>query len=108
MDGSQDAEDARHHHGKHENIHKKQFEAFCPTLRDCYLEVEANKRPVNDCIAMAMSGAKERECPAYQASNACMEDRLNSAPECATIGDGQYMQQALQSDECFKNYYCGS
>lgn len=91
---------------QHEAIHVKQLKTFCPKLRDCYLAAEKGKRPVLECIKMAIFGNNERECAAYKVSVPCVENRLKNAKECQFKVNKEYGTRKLASEKCFRNKAC--
>jgi hypothetical protein len=93
---------------QHEAIHVKQLKTFCPKLRDCYLAADKGKRPVMECIKMAVFGMNERECEAYKVSVPCVENRLKNAKECQSKENKNYGIRVLASEKCFRNKNCGS
>jgi hypothetical protein len=92
---------------QHEAVHVKQFKTFCPQLRDCYRAADKGKRPVEDCVKMAIFGTKERECEAYKVSVPCVENRLKNAKECQSKENKDYGIRKLASEKCFRNNNCG-
>jgi hypothetical protein len=92
---------------QHEAVHVKQLKTLCPQLRDCYLAVDKGKRPVMECIKMAVFGMKERECAAYTVSVPCVENRLKSAKECQSKENKIYGTRKLASEKCFRDKNCG-
>jgi hypothetical protein len=93
---------------RHEAVHVKQMEKFCPELRDCYLAADKGKGSALDCAKMAIFGMKERECEAYKVSVPCVEERIKNAKECHTKDNKDYGARKLASEKCFRNKYCGS
>lgn len=92
---------------RHEAIHAKQFGKFCPELRDCYLAADKGRRPVSDCMKMALFGSKQRECEAYKVSVPCVEERLRNARECQSKTNKDYGARKLLSEKCFRDKNCG-
>jgi hypothetical protein len=90
----------------HEAVHMKQMKTFCPQLKACYLAADKRKRPVTDCVKMAVFGGKERECPAYNVSVPCVEKRLKTAKECQSKDNKEYGARKLASEQCFHDMYC--
>jgi hypothetical protein len=93
---------------KHEAVHVKQLRTFCPQLRDCYLAADKGKRPVTDCVKMAIFGMKERECEAYKVSTPCVEERLRTAKVCQSQENRAYGTRKLASEKCFRDKNCGT
>jgi hypothetical protein len=92
---------------EHEAVHVKQLTAFCPKLRDCYLAADQGKRPASDCLKLALSDMKQRECEAYKVSVPCMEKRLKNAKECQKENK-DYGARKLASEKCFRDQACGA
>ena len=90
---------------QHEAVHVKQLKTFCPALRDCYRDADRGKRPVGECVSMAIFGNKERECEAYKVSVPCMEKRLQ-AKECQSAPAKDYGARKLASEKCFRDKTC--
>jgi hypothetical protein len=93
---------------KHEQVHVKQMTKFCPELRDCYRAADKGKRPNTDCVRMAISGMKERECAAYKVSVPCMESRLKNAKDCQSKENKEYGTRKLASEICFRDKACAA
>jgi hypothetical protein len=93
---------------QHEEVHVKQLKTFCPKLGDCYKAADKGKRPVTDCVKMAMWGGDARECSAYRVSVPCMEKRLASAKECQSNENKAYGTRKLASEKCWRDHYCGA
>jgi hypothetical protein len=93
---------------QHEAVHVKQLTTFCPQLRDCYLMADKGKRPVEECVKMAIFGMKERECAAYKVSVPCTEKRLKDAKECQSKENKDYGTRKLASEKCFRDKSCGA
>lgn len=91
---------------QHEDVHVKQHKKLCPQLRDCYLAADKGKRPVTECVAMAIFGQKQMECEAYQVSVPCMEKRLESAKDCRSKKNKEYGTRKLASERCFRDKNC--
>jgi hypothetical protein len=91
---------------EHEAVHVKQMKTFCPELRDCYLAVDKGRRPVTECIAMAIFGSKARECAAYNVSVPCMEKRMKTSKACQSAENKEYGTRKLASEKCFRDNAC--
>ena len=92
---------------QHEAVHVKQLKTFCPQLRDCYLAADKGKRPISDCVKMAIFATRERECAAYKVSVPCVEKRLKTAKECQSTENKDYGSRKLTSEKCFRDKNCG-
>jgi hypothetical protein len=92
---------------RHEEVHVKQLKAYCPKLRDCYVEADKGKRPATDCFKIAGTGSRERECEAYRVSAPCVEQRLKTASECQSKENKEYGTRKLASEKCFREKNCG-
>jgi hypothetical protein len=91
---------------QHEAVHVRQLKTFCPQLRDCYLAADKGKRPIEECVKMAIFGNAERECAAYNVSAPCVERRLKTAKECQSSANKEYGRRKLESERCFRDKYC--
>jgi Domain of unknown function (DUF4157) len=91
---------------EHEAVHVKQLKTFCPELRKCYLDADKGRRPVTDCVKMAIFGTKERECAAYKVSVPCMEKRLKTTKACQSEENKEYGTRKLASEKCFRDKAC--
>jgi len=91
---------------RHEAVHVKQMRKFCPELRDCYVAADKGKRPIEECVRMAMFGGGKLECAAYKISVACMEDRLKNAKACRDPKNKDYGTRKLASERCFRDTAC--
>ena len=91
----------------HEAVHVKQMKTYCPQLKACYVAADKGKRPASDCMKMAVFGANERECPAYNVSLPCVKKRLKTAKECQSKKNQEYAARVLASEQCFHDKYCG-
>ena len=85
----------------------KQLKTFCSKLRDCYLAADKGKRPGSDCLKLALSDMKQRECEAYKVSVPCMEKRLKNAKECQKENK-DYGTRKLASEKCFRDQACSA
>jgi hypothetical protein len=91
---------------QHEAVHVKQLKTFCPQLRDCYRDADRGKRPIEDCVKMAIFGSKQRECEAYKVSVPCVEKRLKEAAACHSKENQDYGTRKLASEKCFREKNC--
>jgi Domain of unknown function (DUF4157) len=93
---------------QHEAVHVKQLKTFCPQLRDCYLAADKGKRPIEECVKIAIFATRERECAAYKVSVPCVEKRIKTAKECQSAANKEYGTRKLTSEKCFRDKNCGS
>jgi len=91
---------------QHEAVHVEQLKKYCPQLRDCYLAADKGTRSPSDCLKLATTGIKERECAAYNVSVPCVEKRLKTAKECQTAENKEYGARKLASEKCFQEHDC--
>jgi hypothetical protein len=91
---------------QHEAVHVKQLKTFCPQLRDCYRDADRGKRPIEDCVKMAIFGSKQRECEAYNVSLPCVEKRVKEAAACHSKENRDYGARKLASERCFRDKNC--